>query len=202
MNTITSRHRFLKEIIARGYIKENEMNTIREMYINHYTAACAAKVPENNIIKFEVEYNDDPKFQHFKQKCIYLYYTNDGEPIKTALSAKFLAGSKRTHIQSLKKAMRLHIRDQIQAFAIENNAIPGKDHVDHVIPFSELSCRFLSRVDDKTIKALKFHKNLISNNDIFVAQWQEFHDKNAKLQILPKKMNLQKGAKKINLSLH
>ncbi|MDY6804522.1 MAG: hypothetical protein SXA11_12045 [Cyanobacteriota bacterium] len=106
---------------------------------------------------------------------------------------------------NLQEAFRCEVSKQISDFRSSHQLISHKNiHVDHIIPFQKLLQDFLAKynlhwrdiklekVPARTIQ-FKFDRYQIKNRKLAKA-WQDFHQKNAELQILSAKENLQKSS--------
>ena len=107
------------------------------------------------------------------------------------------------------RAMRYSVRKQILKFRNKSNLICNicgcnnyEFHIDHVKPFSILSEEFLKNknnipnIPNKFIDCKKTNNPKFKEEDIqFKKEWKKFHKKNADLQVLCSKCNLQKSNK-------
>lgn len=106
---------------------------------------------------------------------------------------------------NLQEALRCEISDQILEFKSRHQLISnGEFHVDHVIPLQKLVQDFLEKYNLhwRDIKLEKVPANNIPfkrdkyqiKNRQLAKNWQDFHKKNAELQILSAQENLQKSS--------
>ncbi len=106
---------------------------------------------------------------------------------------------------NLQDAFRCEVSKQISDFRSSHQLISNKNiHVDHIVPFQKLLQDFLEKynLQWQEIKLEKVPKNTMQFKlyryqiqDRKLAQaWHDFHKKNAELQILSAKENLQKSS--------
>jgi hypothetical protein len=106
---------------------------------------------------------------------------------------------------NLQNAFRCEVSDQILEFKSSHQLTSnGKFHVDHTIPFQKLLQDFLEKcnLQWQEIKLEKVPKNTMQfklyryqiQDRKLAKVWQDFHQKNAELQILSAKENLQKSS--------
>ena len=198
--TIKSRKEKIKEIVeADKEISNKDQILLKKWYLKYYTPAWdVEKIKERDIIGFKVDFSFDIHLAHLKKKSIWIIYKNENEVEEKILSKSFLAGSKRSREQDLKKAMRNAINPLVSEFRYAHGN-PDSVHVDHVIPFVKLVADFLSDYDEKFVRSIKTKEGNIVGNDAFVKDWIEYHKNHAYLQFLSPEENMDKGT---SFSIH
>lgn len=109
---------------------------------------------------------------------------------------KALDTPKQLSVRKINAALRDAIQPQIDLYRKENQVGGGK-HIDHVVPFKTLVAVWLSS-ESLELNQLQLSKapgrdRWVLVSDRLAASWTEYHQKNAKLEVLPAYVNMSKG---------
>ena len=167
-----------KKYVNKEILNNEDFNFICDLKKQHHKEKIRLLEPEHIII-------DIPEDRTFKQSRCFILIKNGTKHIFSVKKCIYNIGIKKNNVYA---ALRQAVKYQIEEFAKINNRQKGF-HVDHIVHFTKLVEDWLNfenlNIEDlETIEECS-HKKL--KNSEIKQSWIDYHEKNAKLKIIPKK---------------